>query len=67
MENEDGTHLYGGFYHIVGRIIDGPKLWECTEKNISIGFSEDLRLVPENFPKPIIQFEFEMNIKWLLN
>jgi hypothetical protein len=23
LENEDGTHLYGGFYHIVGRIIDG--------------------------------------------
>lgn len=80
FENEDGTHLYGGFYHIVGRVIDGPDLWKPTEKDsdvsspnfekynsIKIGFNKDLALVPDDFPKPVIQFEFQMNVPWLLN
>ncbi|MFJ7826640.1 hypothetical protein [Psychrobacillus sp. NPDC096623] len=80
MENEDGTHLYGGFYHVVGRIIKGPNLWVPTKKGsevssptfinykgIEIGFSNDLVLVPEDFPTPVIQFEFQMNVPWLLN
>jgi len=33
MENKDGTHLYGAFYHIVGRIIKGPKLLVSTTKS----------------------------------
>ncbi|MFE7060803.1 hypothetical protein ACFVAD_01460 [Sutcliffiella sp. NPDC057660] len=32
MDNEDGTHFYGAFYHIVGKIIDGPELWVPTTK-----------------------------------
>jgi hypothetical protein len=79
IDNEDGIHLYGGFYHIVGRIIDGPDLWKPSEEteefssphhidhnHIEIGFSKKLTLVPDNFPKPVIQFEFEMNVPWLL-
>lgn len=71
MENENGTHLYCSFYHIVGRIIDGPKLggketltYELA--GFDIGFTDDVDLVPEKFPKPIIQVELEMNIPWLL-
>src|SRR4051812_711144 len=36
MENKDGSHLYGAFYHIVGRIIDGPKLWVPTKKGSEV-------------------------------
>jgi hypothetical protein len=70
-QNEDGTHLYSGFYH--------TKLWEPTTKDsevyspsfvkhsgIEIGFSEDLALVPGDFPMPVFQFEFQMNVPWLL-
>ncbi|MDR7239148.1 hypothetical protein [Neobacillus drentensis] len=77
LENEDGTHLYGGFYHIVGRIIDGPDLWIPTEEGeefsslghneIETEFNKDLALVPDDFPRPVIQFEFQMNVPWLLS
>ncbi|MCD5324464.1 MULTISPECIES: hypothetical protein [Pontibacillus] len=80
MENKNGTHLYGAFYHIVGRIIEGPKLWVPTKEGsevsspdfvkyngVEIDFSDDLALVPEGFPMPTIQFEIQLNIPWLLN
>lgn len=80
MKNEDGTHLYGGFYHIVGKIINGPDLSMPTmegeessslhfigHNEIEIGFNKDLALVPDDFPRPVIQFEFQMNVPWLLS
>lgn len=80
VKNEDGTHLYGGFYHIVGRIIEGPNGWipanegsevvtphYVTQYGLEIGFSKDVALVPEGFPSPVIQFEFQMNVPWLLS
>lgn len=80
MEKDNGTHLYGVFYHIVGRIIKGPQLWVPTQKGsevssphfatyhgIELGFSEDLMLLPEGFPEPAIQFEMEVTIPWLLS
>jgi len=79
MKNEDGTHLYGVFYHVVGRIIKGPQLWvpnmESSEVfspnfekyfDVEIGFSDEISLVPEGFPTPIIQFEVQMNVPWVL-
>ncbi|MGP1908009.1 hypothetical protein ACTSEZ_07540 [Metabacillus sp. JX24] len=77
IDNEDGTHLYGGFYHIVGKIIDGPDIWKPSEETVDfptlgrndmeIGFNKDLALVPSSFPRPVIQFQFEMNVPWLLS
>lgn len=80
IENQDGTHLYAAFYHTVGKIIEGPKLWVPSSEDsevslpnfvehhgVDIGFSEDLALVPEGFPKPTIQFEIQMNVPWLLS
>ncbi|UOE93327.1 hypothetical protein [Alkalihalobacillus sp. LMS39] len=79
MLNKDGTHLYCAFYHIVGRIIDGPK-WIPTKKGsevstpnfaehngVDVSFSEDLALVPEEFPMPTIQFEIQMNVPWMIS
>ncbi|MEB1808369.1 MAG: hypothetical protein LPK26_13945 [Bacillaceae bacterium] len=79
MENQDGTHLYGAFYHLVGSIIEGPKLWIPADKGsevstpsfveyhgVEIGFSKDVALVPDGFPVPTIQFEIQMNVPWLL-
>lgn len=72
MKNQDGTHFYRAFYHVVGRIIKGPKLWneDTSVHNLAgfeIGFTEVLDLVPEGFPMPTVQVEFQMNIPWLLN
>lgn len=77
MVNQDGTHLYGAFYHIVGKIIDIPQIQIPTTSGdgvstpisdgIEIGFrEEDLDLVPDDFPKPTVQFEIQLNIPWLL-
>lgn len=78
MENEDGTHLYGGFYHLVGEIITGNDCWVEVGKetksdggfisfgDYSVGFTADVALVPDSFPRPVIQMEFEVNIPWKL-
>lgn len=77
-ENEDGTHVYGGFYFIVGKILSGPDFWVNTDKGptpnfdsisgIQIAFTNELAMAPEaNFPKPVIQLEFQLNVPWLLN
>lgn len=79
-ENEDGSHLYGGFYHVMGQIISGPDCWIKTGEEIShletnnlveisgfkFGFTYGLSLLPDRFPKPALQLEFEGNIPWVL-
>lgn len=75
IKNEDGTNFYGAFYHIVGNIIEGPLIEKGNESSLSfikynglkIGFNEDLSLVPTAFPKPIIQFEVQLNVPWILS
>ncbi|GIO91007.1 hypothetical protein [Paenibacillus sp. FSL K6-1566] len=81
-EDEDGTHLYGGFYHIVGRILDGPDCWitsgDDTISNaylsddlieidgFTFGFTYGLSLVPDTFPSPALQVEFQGKLPWVL-
>lgn len=63
-----------GFYHLAGEIVKKPnkeaKKWDDLNiikiDNLKFTFSEDLDLVPENFPKPVIQLEFEVMLPWLL-
>jgi hypothetical protein len=74
LENQDKTHFYGAFYHIAGKIIEGPttensellspNFFENTK--VDICFSEELTLVPEGFPTPTIQFEIHMNFPWFV-
>ncbi len=81
-ENGDGTHLYGGFFHIVGRLISGPDVWVKTDEesthssldsnlyelsDFSFGFTYGLSLVPEGFPEPVLQIEFQGNIPWVIS
>lgn len=78
-EIERGKHLYGGFYHLVGRILEGKDCWQPVFENtrtqdlvnltddFKYGFSNDNALVDEIFPKPIIQLEFEAIIPWVLD
>ncbi|MCR8656231.1 hypothetical protein [Paenibacillus endoradicis] len=82
-ENEDDTHLYGGFYHIVGKLISGPDCWIKTVENelthavldsemyevdgIIFGFTYGVSLLPTNFPEPALQIEFQGNIPWVLS
>lgn len=82
VKNDDGTCLYGGFYHITGRIVEGP---DCVVPFMSdenaqvrtfnllpiiegykIGFTPGVSLVPPGFPLPVIQMEFMFTIPWVL-
>ena len=76
-ENENGTHLYGGFYHLVGRIVDGQDVKIPIEntrkielspltKDVKIGFTTDLSLVPEQFSGSILQMEFFGDVLWVI-
>lgn len=77
-KNKDGSHIYGGFYFIVGKIISGPDFWIYTEEGsmpnfetingIQIAFTDKLAMSPdEDLPNPVIQLEFKLNVPWLLN
>lgn len=68
VDNEKGTHSYGGFYHVVGRILkENPNFQEWSAgDNIHIKFTNKLDLISQGFPRPAIQVEFLANIPWLL-
>jgi hypothetical protein len=76
-KNDDRTYLYGGFYHIVGRLIstndpgfNAPKssldVVDLTS-DFKFGFTTDLALVPEGFPQPVLQLEIYINVPWVLD
>lgn len=66
--NSDGTHCYGGFYHIVGTIVAaGPPFDRGSEdSNGDVSITTKLNLLSRDFPRPAIQVEFVANIPWVL-
>lgn len=79
--NSDGTLLYGGFYHICGTLLSGNSAWVEIDKNCShldenimfkvtddfqVSFQDEVGLLEEDFPNPVIQLEFLANIPWVL-
>lgn len=72
---DSDNHLYLGFYHIVGKIIKGPtnviENWDNVKlieiDNFKFAFSNQVNLVPRDFPSPVIQLEFQVILPWLLN
>lgn len=79
--NEDGTLLYGGFYHVCGVILSGDSAWikidENTaywetenafrvSRNFCVCFQESVDLLEEDFPQPAIQLEILADIPWVL-
>lgn len=66
-EKEDGTLLYSGFYHVIGRIVHGPDGEMALVDGLPITFSKETDLVPEGFPEPVLQWDFEMDVPWLLD
>ncbi|CEG21329.1 hypothetical protein BN1080_00236 [Planococcus massiliensis] len=66
--DDDGKDmlLYMGFYHAVGELVEGPKQAVAEESGLRFHFSEQTDLVPEGFPEPVLQWEFELEVPWLL-
>ena len=72
---KDGNVIYMGFYHVVGRIIDGPDYvddkWEQLNllkiEQFEFGFSsKEIKCIPDDFPNPVIQLEFKTNLPWII-
>ena len=71
---EESKRLYLGHYHLVGRVLEG-ELFTLTNfnemntyeiENFTVGFSEDLEFVPEEFPTPVLQLSIDAKIPWVL-
>ncbi|MCX7883932.1 MAG: hypothetical protein N2448_02750 [Caloramator sp.] len=74
FQTDADEHLYMGFYHLVGEIIKRPNKeadkWDDSNiikiGNVKFTFNDELDLVPQDFPKPVIQLEFEVLLPWLM-
>ena len=68
--NPERTHVYyGGFYHLVGRIIDtadGPD-YTLIDDRFGVAFTEQNDLLSPGFPRPALQMEFTGFIPWVLD
>lgn len=80
--NEDGSLLYGGFYHICGTLLEGESAWKkingntfycwdnkavfCVSPDFHVSFQKDVALLEKDFPLPVIQLDFFARIPWVL-
>jgi hypothetical protein len=75
---EPGLHFYGGWFHFVGRIVNGPEAHtggptggpielKPISAIFSMGFTRQLGLVPKSFRVDnIAQLEFSAKLPWVL-
>lgn len=79
--NQDGTLLYGGFCHLCGNLISGESAWIKCRKAYShwdeaetfaisddfhVSFQNEVAMLETDFPLPVIQLEFSVNMPWVL-
>ncbi len=64
------------WYHLVGRVLEGSSKpgdyqlfsagWFDLTEDFSVGFKNDCDLLPEDFPRPCCQMQFNYILPWLL-
>lgn len=75
-EGTPSTLSGGGWYHLVGCILAGdtppgaheifPAGWYNLTEGFSVAFKSQCDLLPDDFPAPAIQMEFNHCLPWLL-
>ncbi len=80
--NKDGTLTYGGFTHVCGTLLEGDSAWQNINEDhlyleeaamfsltpdFQVSFQEEIDLIEEDFPRPVIQLEFAANIPWVID
>lgn len=67
VDIDRASHLYTAAYHCVGRIVETlttPKVLEIETAEILL--TTNVYLVPDNFPRPVVQLELFANLPWIL-
>lgn len=67
-------HKYIGSYHLVGKLLEGNATtsdnWNETNtikiEKFTFAFTNELEFLPEDFPVPALQLDFEVDIPWVL-
>jgi len=74
----DRRHITGGFYHLIGRILDGSDLlqgppefktfeFDHLNPHFEIGFTSSIALVPSTFTTtPVLQLEWQTTVAWCI-
>lgn len=60
-QDKAGLHFYGGFYHLVARILEQPDplpFFPVAEQ-FWVSFTQKTSLVPRDFPHPVLQMEIQ--------
>jgi hypothetical protein len=64
---EEGTRLYGGWFHFVGEI-DRDQEWNEQESLWSMSLSSANSMLPESFKgHPVVQVDFTCEAPWVLD
>jgi len=71
-QEQDGEHVYGGWFHFVGRVGITPENedheYTDAEGRFRFYFSNRPALVPEVLrERPLVQVEFTLRAPWVLN
>jgi hypothetical protein len=62
-----GLHLYGAWFHFVGRIVKQPVAPENLTRQFSIDFLNKSDLAAKGFAgRPLVQVEITAEVSWLL-
>lgn len=79
--SKDTVH-YGGFYHVCGTILAGTEPWVYVDPNCyhlddqyqiqlsndhSVYITQQIHLLENGFPQPVIQIEIVFIMPWVLN
>ncbi|AXH99804.1 hypothetical protein DV702_08695 [Sporosarcina sp. PTS2304] len=69
-KSAEGLYHYIVFYHFVGEIVKEPSSALASPdfhvEGFSVSFTNDLDLLPDDFPMPAVQIMLEMQLPWLL-
>ena len=79
--DEDGKVWYNGFYHICGTRLQGEDAWVGNaedlmhldedkmykpDESFRVSFEEQVLLLHEAFPTPVLQMEFDAHLPWVI-
>lgn len=65
-ELEDGSHLFLGWYHIVGDVVAGPAegIFHRWGDEVEVTLARRRDALPDTYPEPALQIDFIVRLPW---